>query len=85
MDDKQIIKLLHSDPAEGLKEAISAYGSLITTIVLRILKNPEEAEECTADAFVSLWKNIHNLKDIHNLKAYLLCIARNNAIDRYRK
>jgi len=85
LDDKQLIKLIRSDPSEGLKEAISAYGGLIKAVVMRILKDPQEVEECVADTFISLWKNIFTLKKAGSLKAYLLCIARNNAIDRYRK
>jgi RNA polymerase sigma-70 factor (ECF subfamily) len=77
--------LLHKSPADGLSEAINAYGGIATAVVMRILKNPQEAEECVADTFVALWKNIHELSKIDSLKAYLLCIARNKAIDRYRK
>jgi RNA polymerase sigma-70 factor (ECF subfamily) len=85
LNDKLLIKLLRNDPAEGLNEAVNTYSGLLTAVVMRVLKNPQEAEECVADTFISLWKNIHTLKKIENLKAYLLCIARNNAIDRYRK
>ena len=85
MNDKQLTKLLLSDPAEGIREAIGAYGGILTAVVMRILKNKQEAEECVADTFVSLWKNIRTLKKADSLKGYLICIARNNAINRYHK
>jgi RNA polymerase sigma-70 factor (ECF subfamily) len=85
ISDKQLIKLLSDDHAEGLKEAINIYSGLLTAVVMRILKNPHEAEECVADTFIVLWKNARALRKIDSIKAYLLCIARNNAVDRYRK
>jgi RNA polymerase sigma-70 factor (ECF subfamily) len=85
LNDKQLVKLLHKEPSEGLSEIINLYSGLLTAVVMRILKNPQESEECVADTFISLWKNIHNLQKIDSLKSYLLCLARNNAIDRYRK
>jgi len=68
---------------ERLREIIDEYGGLLTAVVTRILKNREEAEECVADTFVSLWKNSENIKKTESLKGYLLCIARNNAVNRY--
>ncbi|MCL1866421.1 MAG: sigma-70 family RNA polymerase sigma factor [Oscillospiraceae bacterium] len=85
MNDKQLKKLLRTDPAEGIRESVTAYSGLLTAVVARILRNPQEAEECVADTFISLWKNIDKVGKIDSVKAYLLCIARNNAIDRYRR
>jgi len=85
LDDKQLIKLLYNEPAEGLSEIINTYSGLLTAVAMRILKNPQEAEECVADTFISLWKNIRTLKKTDSLKGYLLCIARNNAVNRYHK
>jgi len=77
------MKLFRKDPSEGLREIIAAYGGLLTAVVTRILKSPEEAEECVADVFVSLWKNADNLRKPESLKGFLLCAARNNAVNRY--
>ncbi|MCL1823058.1 MAG: sigma-70 family RNA polymerase sigma factor [Oscillospiraceae bacterium] len=85
MNDKQLVKLLRSNPAEGLGEIINTYSGLLTAVVMRILKNPQEAEECVADVFIGLWKNSENIKKSESLKGYLLCIARNNAVNRYHK
>jgi RNA polymerase sigma-70 factor (ECF subfamily) len=85
LSDKQLLRLLRKDPAAGVSEAIGAYSGLLAAVVGRILKNPQETEECVADTFIKMWKNIPSLKKVGSIKAYLLCIARNNAIDRYRR
>lgn len=85
MNDKRIIELLTNDPDKGLREMINQYTGLLTTIVSRILKNPQDVEECVADAFVSMWQAMHKLKKPEGIKGYLVCTARNNAIDRYNR
>jgi RNA polymerase sigma-70 factor (ECF subfamily) len=85
LNDTQILKLLHGSPSEGLQVIIGQYGGILTAIVSRILKNPQDTEECVADTFVDLWRNLDKVKKSESLKGYLICIARNNAINRYNK
>ena len=48
--------------------------------------NTEDIEECVADTFVILWNNANTVEfNRGTLKGYIACIARNKAIDRYRK
>ncbi len=58
---------------------------MLTAVVSRILKNPQDVEECVADTFISMWKTLHRLEKPEGIKGYLICTARNNAIDRYNK
>lgn len=87
MEDSTIIFLLKNRPSEGLLEATNEYGGLVKAIVLKILLNsPEDVEECIADTFVALWKNVNSINLYKgSLKSYLACIARNTAINRYNK
>lgn len=86
MEDRKLIQLLQSKPSEGLREAIQQYGGLLQTVISRIIPNsPQDVEECVADTFINGWKTIHRLDADGNLKGYLLCIARNTAINRYRQ
>lgn len=87
MDDSSILLLLKNSPSKGLYEVTKKYGGMVEAITKKILyNNTEDVEECVADTFVTLWKNT---KDVDfqrgTLKGYIACIARNKAIDRYRK
>lgn len=85
MDDKEIIQLLQSRPSEGLRESLAKYGGLVRLIISRILcGHPQDIEECTADAFINVWQRAQNIR-ADNLKGYLLCAARNLAINRYHQ
>jgi RNA polymerase sigma-70 factor (ECF subfamily) len=69
-----------------LREAIRQYGGLVSLVVSRILPGlPQDVEECVADTFANIWKNLGQLDENVNLKGYLLCTARNTAINRYNQ
>ena len=85
MDDKQLLLLLRDNPSDGLRELIDRYGGLLTAVVSRILKNSQDVEECVADAFIGIWKAVLRFEKPDNLKGYLLCSARNNAVNRYHQ
>ncbi len=87
MEDNTIILLLKTDASQGLYEATKKYGGLVKGICIKILHNRvEDIEECIADTFVSLWKNVNSI-DFNKgaLKGYIASIARNTAINRYNK
>lgn len=84
MGDKEIIQLLRQNPAEGLREVIHQYNALVKTVIARVLLyHQQDVEECASDTFISIWKNIQRLDENSNLKGYILCTARNTAINRY--
>lgn len=87
MEDSTIILLLKNDASKGLFEATKKYGGLVKSISIKILHNhAEDVEECVADTFVSLWKNVNSIDfDRGTLKGYIACIARNTAINIYNK
>lgn len=85
MEDKELLRLLNRDCELGLQAALELYGSTVKTIVNRVLYQfPQDAEECTADVFLKLWKNRRRLKGTP-VRAWLIVTARNTAIDRRRK
>lgn len=86
MQDKQLIQLLYENPSEGLREVMHAYGGLLYTVAARILPgNPQDVEECVADTLVKMWQRCDRLSGDSSIKGYLLCIARNTAINRYHQ
>lgn len=85
MEDKELLRLLQRDAERGLEAALDEYGSLVKTIVSRVLYDfPQDAEECISDVFLRLWKNRKKL-GATPVRAWLIITARNAAIDRWRK
>jgi RNA polymerase sigma-70 factor (ECF subfamily) len=78
-----------SDANAYLAEMIRRYGGLVRHICRNALGDrPEDVDECVSDAFTALWEKAESGgydPGAGEVKHYLCGIARNKAIDRYRK
>ena len=84
-NDQQLLLLLCNDPESGLAALLDAYGTVINTVVRRILHaSPQDAEECVADTLVAAWRSAPALQKKRSpLKGWLCLTARNLAINRW--
>lgn len=89
MEDKKIIRLLKTNPQEGLRAAIETYRGGVHAITSRILqKRNEDVEECVADTFFRIWKAAEKGQidpDTETFRGLVYSTARNVALTRYRK
>lgn len=89
MNEKTLRKLLDRDPDKAITMIIDEYGRGIHTICTSILRGftKEDIEEAESDVYLKLWKNRAAIciDETHSLKSYLYTIARNTAIDMYRR
>lgn len=82
MDDKKIIELYNSRSENALIETEKKYGKLVTFLIGKMLKNHMDIEECTSDTYLGVWRTIPPQAP-ENLKAYVLKVARNQALKKY--
>ena len=82
MEDRKIIELYNSRAEAAVTETERKYGKLISFVIGKVLKNQSDVEECEADTYLGVWNTIPPNKP-DNLKAYVLKIARYQAIKRY--
>lgn len=89
MSDNEIIKLILQSKEDGYCALVEKYKVYVNAIVTSVLKNcgtEEDAEECISDIFVKLVLDTSYLdKESENLKSYIGVVARNTAIDLFRK
>ena len=88
MDDRafeKCIKQMCAGKQEGLKKIYDAYLPYIYAVILGILKNKEDAEDVTSEFFIRLWNTAENYRPGSGHKTYITTIARNMAIDFWRK
>jgi RNA polymerase sigma-70 factor, ECF subfamily len=77
-------RIVARDPT-ALAELYDRYSRMLFGLVLRILKNRDEAEEIMQDAFVQAWMRATTYRaEIASPAGWLVGIARNRAIDRLR-
>lgn len=88
-EEKMLLDTIKNNANEGLTIAFDMYGKQIKTICKNILRNygEEDVEEAISDCFVMLWKSIDKFDEERqsSLRIYFYGIARNVAVDRYRK
>ena len=63
------------------------YSSALYGIIYKIVKDTDEANDILQEVFINIWKNIeqYNTEKGGTLFTWMLNIARNKAIDKYRQ
>lgn len=84
LQDEQIIELFWARDQQALAETDRAYGSLCRGLARRILRSPEDAEECVNDGYLRLWNRIPPERP-DSLGSYLTRTVRNLCVDRLRQ
>lgn len=84
MQDKEIIQLYFERKEAAITETETAYGKYLLKIAYNILADTEDCKECLNDTYLKAWNTIPP-NEPAVLSAYLGKIARENAIDIYRK
>ena len=83
--DARLADRIRSGDAEGLGELYDRYASVALATALRVVGGRDEAEDVVHDAFVTVWRKIDRFDAERGaLRAWLMTVVRNRAIDRVR-
>ena len=83
--DAQLADRIRAGQSEALGELYDMYASMALAVALRVVGDREEAEDLVHDAFVAVWRKIDRFDaDRGSLRAWLMTVVRNRAIDRVR-
>lgn len=83
--DAQLADRIRAGDTGALGELYDRYAGLGLATALRVLGDREEAEDVVHDAFVAVWRKIDRFDAARgSLRAWLMTVVRNRAIDRVR-
>jgi RNA polymerase sigma-70 factor (ECF subfamily) len=83
--DARLADRLRAGDAEALGELYDRYAPAALATALRVLGNRDEAEDVVHDAYVAVWRKIDRFDaERGSLRAWLMTVVRNRAIDRVR-
>lgn len=82
LTDAELFDAIKTKQPDALGMLYDRYGGLVYGIALKILKNPQEAEDLTQEIFLALWRNV-NYNPEHFVR-YLVTMTRSRAIDKLR-
>jgi RNA polymerase sigma factor (sigma-70 family) len=74
----------HGDE-KAYAELMHIYKKPVFHVVLKMVRNPDDAEDLTIEAFAKAFKNLHKFNPEFAFSTWLFRIATNNCIDFIRK
>lgn len=85
LSEPELVRLLKVRHPGGLEYLYANYASSLFSVVLRVVKTPELAEEVVQDAFLKIWSKIEIYDDTKGkLFTWMINLTRNLAIDQIR-
>ncbi len=83
--DARLAERIRSGEADALGDLYDRYASTALATALRVVGGREEAEDVVHDGFVAVWRKIDRFDaERGSLRAWLMTVVRNRAIDRVR-
>lgn len=83
-DQIYIEKVLHGDTS-SFSYLVDNYKDMAYTIALKIMRNPEDAEEVAQDSFVKVFRQLKTFKGNSKFSTWLYTIVYRTAISKIRK
>jgi len=84
-DDSYFIEKVKKGNSDIFKYLVERHKSMVFTIVLRIIKNKEDAEEIAQDVFIKAFQSIDTFEGKSKFSTWLYKIAYNLSISKVRK
>ena len=84
MSDEQIVELYWQRDEQAIKETDIKYKKFLLSVAYNIVHDTCDSEECLNDTYLVTWNRIPPTRP-NIFQAFLAKIARNIAVDKYRK
>ncbi|MCV0403034.1 MAG: sigma-70 family RNA polymerase sigma factor [Chloroflexi bacterium] len=83
--DARLAERVRDGDSDALGELYDRYAGMALATALRVVGSRDEAEDVVHDAFVAAWRKIDRFDaERGSLRAWLMTVVRNRAIDRVR-
>lgn len=80
--DTDLVRGVETRDQTDLKEIYDRFGGAVHSVALKVLRNPELAEDVVQETFVTFWNSPERFDSTRgSLKTYLLTIAHRRAVD----
>jgi RNA polymerase sigma-70 factor, ECF subfamily len=84
-DFRLIDEAVNQNDEQAYAMLMESYKKPVYHMVLKMVRNVDDAEDLTIEAFAKAFKNLHKFKKDYTFSTWLFRIATNNAIDFIRK
>jgi RNA polymerase sigma-70 factor (ECF subfamily) len=84
-EDKRLIERALNGDENAFKTLLEKYRNLVFSIMLKMVRNKQEAEDLTQEAFMKAFASLSSFNEEFAFSTWLMKIASNNCIDFLRK
>lgn len=84
-DFRLIDEAVHQHDEQAYAMLMETYKKPVYHTILKMVRNVDDAEDLTIEAFAKAFKNLHKFKKDYTFSTWLFRIATNNTIDFIRK
>ncbi|MDN4166550.1 sigma-70 family RNA polymerase sigma factor [Cytophagales bacterium LB-30] len=84
-DFRLIDQATKENDEQAYAELMKRYKKPVYHMILKMVRNVDDAEDLTIEAFAKAFKNLHRFKKDYTFSTWLFRIATNNSIDFIRK
>jgi RNA polymerase sigma-70 factor, ECF subfamily len=85
MKTADLILLAQAGNDKALEELFKGHLSSIYGTCLRILRNPDEAQDAVQESFIKIWKNLGRIDLKKNFRVWAIEIAKNTCLDMVKR
>ncbi len=83
-DDARLLAAAKRQDRQAFSLLLSRHYEVVYRVVWRLMRGHGDSEDVTQEAFLRLWKNPGQLRDAGALRGWLIRVASNLAMDRFR-
>jgi RNA polymerase sigma-70 factor (ECF subfamily) len=84
-NDSDLINRAKSGDSKSYDKLLKKYKNSVYSLVLRMVRNSQEAEDLTQEAFIKAFNSLASFNEEYAFSTWLYKIATNNCIDFFRK
>ena len=84
-DDVELVRRAKQGDSKAYDQLTILYKDVVYSIVYRMVRNRQEAEDLTQEAFLKAYNSIVSFNEEYAFSTWLFKIATNNCIDFFRK
>lgn len=84
-DEKELVERCRNGEDEAWRDLVDRFGQKVYSIAYHFTLKREEAEELSQEVFLKVFENLQRYDGSYPLTAWLVSLARNLCIDRYRR
>ena len=83
--DEELVRRSKEDDERAFGELVSRYESKVYSLALRMVRNPEDAEDVLQDTFLRAYRGIKSFQGASTFSTWIYRITANSALMRLRK